>query len=201
MGLDLAAIDSLILSHGHFDHWGGLPDFLEPVCLASANCPSAMPAAWRVACVRIGAPGKYWLNDGMHAPRPFSFSRSTSCRIAFSVCEREASIATPTWRVFPSGLADGRHAIACATLLTMPAIEASHSRSTSACAADMLVELVKRGGRPTLHTSSYFGGMLRRRTIRLPTGTRSAGILGPAPTRTRPLPRSVRFSSHVASIV
>jgi hypothetical protein len=72
----------------------------------------------------------------------------------------------------------------------MPAIEASHSRSTSACAADMLVELVKRGGRPTLHTSSYFGGMLRRRTIRLPTGTRSAGILGPAPTRTRPLPRS-----------
>src|SRR5262245_43639375 len=29
LGIDLAAIDSLILSHGHFDHWGGLTGFLE----------------------------------------------------------------------------------------------------------------------------------------------------------------------------
>jgi 7,8-dihydropterin-6-yl-methyl-4-(beta-D-ribofuranosyl)aminobenzene 5'-phosphate synthase len=29
LGVDLTAIDSLILSHGHFDHWGGLPVLLE----------------------------------------------------------------------------------------------------------------------------------------------------------------------------
>ena len=29
MKIDPTAVDAMILSHGHFDHWGGLMGFLE----------------------------------------------------------------------------------------------------------------------------------------------------------------------------
>lgn len=29
LGIDLAAVDAMILSHGHLDHWSGMPGFLE----------------------------------------------------------------------------------------------------------------------------------------------------------------------------
>ena len=47
LSLDLTAIESVVLSHGHWDHAGGMLRALELI-RARANCPTAKSCRWRM---------------------------------------------------------------------------------------------------------------------------------------------------------
>ena len=55
LGIDLAAVDTVILSHGHYDHSGGIIPFV-------AVNPSAS------IYMQATATGEYYADDGEHAP-------------------------------------------------------------------------------------------------------------------------------------
>lgn len=98
MGVDLAAVDTAILSHGHYDHGGGIATFLR------CNDHAPLYISRHAFQLHYNATGKYIGLDPALRENPRLIFTEEECRLGEGLCLYSCNGWAQPWQTDPSGL-------------------------------------------------------------------------------------------------